>query len=39
MHCTDDAALEEKMNRLREMLHSTDEAGGYYIRDVGEEEA
>lgn len=36
--CTDDAAFEEEIDRLREMLHSTDEAGGYYISQTGEEE-
>ncbi|KIW11544.1 hypothetical protein PV08_10845 [Exophiala spinifera] len=37
--CTDDRLFEEEIDRLREMLHSTDKAGGYYIRSVGEEEA
>lgn len=35
--CTDDAEFEEEIDRLREMLHSTDKAGGYYIRPTGEE--
>ena len=30
--------FEEEIGSLREMLHSTDKAGGYYITHPGEEE-